>query len=688
METKFDDLLSVMARVEHKPAVGAHLKVAKLPHPFAAPPLITDQPFEAEVILLKASAAVGKSTLARYISSACSAPLLDLSVVPVSTGTLKALVLDLKGDEPINNFHAGKVPIIVDALDEGRLLSGETGFESFLESAGKFLLENREVRNRPKLVLLGRHDSAEEAATWFNIAAEGVTVQSVNVDYFGEFEARQLIDSYALQSAPADSQYRKHPEPARELVDAYFKAIGAAVGAPNGELWRDTQGKSFAGYAPILAALGSLLARIDNFKEVANRLDSQGRQEAWGVIETVLDEILKREQGKVCEKLSTQVTGLLPEETYDPHEQLDFLTSLIHGEPIGSSSRVKLPSGDQVKYHTMVKQYIGEHPFVRQGRPINSVLGSLVLAHAITNDILKNKSRELLSDYSQQPFIWRSFRNQVQNLDNILIDGDVFGHVLNSYWNDPNSAGVVRVRGNDDGSASITIPTEIGQPLVVAVTLPLRFYSQMRACDAQLDDTVILEGRRAKSAGASFYIHGRSTVIIDTLDVQADSVTIDGSLWIQAEEVGVLPQLTLYPRQDAEVGWGGKLAENYPWSSIPSTRTPPSGSGEIDVLTALLDQCAARLPDLVLVVLDNFTFSEGENRWASRDFTSEFPQLIELLIKHDLASAESFGTYAQNKYRIHLNTTWAALREAIDSPSSDQRVNNLIREARSLFSFN
>jgi len=160
----------------------------------------------------------------------------------------------------------------------------------------------------------------------------------------------------------------------------------------------------------------------------------------------------------------------------------------------------------------------------------------------------------------------------------------------------------------------------------------------MRACDAQLDDTVILEGRRAKSAGASFYIHGRSTVIINTLDVQADSVTIDGSLWIQAEEVGVLPQLTLYPRQDAEVGWGGKLAENYPWSSIPSTRTPPSGSGEIDVLTALLDQCAARLPDLVLVVLDNFTFSEGENRWATRDFTSEFPQLIELLIKHDLGA--------------------------------------------------
>jgi hypothetical protein len=688
-EVSFDDLVSAVARVQHVPKAKAHLNVAVAPRPFASPPLIIgeDDPFGAEVILIEASAAVGKSTMARHLSAFCAAPLLDLSTVPVSTGTLKSLVSDMDGkDEPIAAFHAGEIPIIVDSLDEGRLLSGETGFESFLQTMGEFLLQDRSVTNRPKLVLLGRQDSIKDAGIWLELAAEGVTVRSISVGYFGEKEARALIDSYALANAPEDCAYRKHPGPARQLIDAYFNAIGAAVGAPNGQLWGDPQGKSFAGYAPILAALGSLLARIDNFKDVANRLAAQGRQEAWSVIETVLDEILKREQKKLCEKLRAQLTCSLPDEAYDPHEQLTFLTRRLHNEPAVPSSRVKLPPSEQVKYHTMVEQYINEHPFVRQGRPTNAVLGSLVLVHAITNNLLKDRGLELLADLSQQPFIWRFVRTRAGHLGELPLKGDFIGYVLNSYWNDPNmSGGGIRIRSKDGGSANVAIPTGGGDSLAVTVTLPIRYYSQMRGCDLQVKGCVSLEGRSAKGSGSAFFMHGRSTVVVETLEVLSDSLTIDGILWMQADVIKASARLALHARQDAEVGWGGKLAESYPWSRVPPTLAPPPTDGESDVLTVLLDRCASRLPDRVLVILDDYTFSDTENRWVARDFAHEFPQLLRLLIKHKLATAETFGTYAQNKYRIHLNTTWASLRHALDVRAEDQRIAAFVEEARRSF---
>jgi len=46
--------------------------------------------------------------------------------------------------------------VIVDALDEGRLLSTEKRFESFLEGTGGLLNEDRTTTDRPKLIVPGQ----------------------------------------------------------------------------------------------------------------------------------------------------------------------------------------------------------------------------------------------------------------------------------------------------------------------------------------------------------------------------------------------------------------------------------------------------------------------------------------------------------------------------------------------------
>lgn len=687
-EIEFNKLATAITKPRHRPSVRGRLVVAAEPSPFIAPKLryrnATEAgPFSAEVVFAEASAAVGKSTMARYLSAILGVPLLDLAKVPVSTGSLKSLVSDLSGEgDPVKAFHTGQLPVIIDALDEGRLLSSETGFESFLVTTGEFLLQDRTVTNRPKLIIFGRHDSIKDAAIWLSIAGEEIRASTIEVGFFAEREARELIDAYARLGATLDAAYRRHPRPAHDLVDAYFMAIGAALGLPNGRLWTEDQGRAFAGYAPVLAALGSLLAKMDNFGDVANRLKSEGRREAWSVIETVLDEILKRERQKLCVQLAQKIEMAVPEVAYDAQEQLTFLTRLVHNQPLGTSTRVNLPPSEQVKYHMMVKQNLGDHPFVRQGKPSNAVLGSLVLAHAVIHDLLAHGDTRLLADLSRQPFLWRFLRSRIESSKDVLVDGRYVGYVLNSYWNDPiiKKPRVV-IRSVEENAADVHLVTEDEEKLLIKIALPLHFYGQVRACNVDVQGGLKLEGDSASGSASAFYIYGDTTIIAETIEVASDALTIDGQFWLESGEVASSPRLNLNVRKDSKVGWGGVISNSYPWNELTSTLAPPYVVTPRDVLSALVIECALRLPDRVLVVSDDYTFSSTENRWVARQFPRAFPQLLKLLIKHDLARAESFGVIGQNKFRIHMNTRWTYLRAAFQSPSSDPKLNAFVEEA-------
>jgi hypothetical protein len=312
-EIALNVLVNVLSGPVHFPKVGRTGLIAEPPTPFVAPRL--DIPgkdrsvIQKEIIFIEASAAVGKTTLARQVSATLKAPILDLAKVPVSTGSLYTLLTDLEAadkSDPVVAFHEGKIPVIIDALDEVRLLSSETGIESFLVSTAKLLLSNRSVTSRPKLVFLARFESIELARQLIELTAPEITRATAQVGFFDKEAAWQLIQAYAATAAKPGSQYQQHPEPARDLIAAYFDAIENALGLAAGKLWQNEQGRVLAGYPPVLAAVGSILAEIDNFITVANNLKSHCGREAWEVIEAVLYEILSREQAKLWGLLSAQ----------------------------------------------------------------------------------------------------------------------------------------------------------------------------------------------------------------------------------------------------------------------------------------------------------------------------------------------------------------------------------------------
>ncbi len=402
LEIALNVLADVLSRPLHFPKAGqtGHLFIAEPPRPFVAPRL--DVPgkepsvIQKEIIFIEASAAVGKSTLARHVSATLKAPILDLAQVSVSTGSLRTLLNELEAvdnSDPVAAFHEGKIPVIIDALDEGRLLSNEKGIESFLVTTAELLLSNRSVTSRPKLVCLARFESIELARQWIELIAPGITRVTAKVGFFDKEGAWQLIQAYAATAAKPGSHYRQNPEPARDFIAAYFDAIENALGLAAGELWQNEQGRVLGGYAPALAAVGSILAEIDDFITVATNLKSYGGREAWGLIEAVLYEILRREQAKLREQLSAQCKSALPDRVYDAEEQMALLAQYVASKPLEGTGQVALTPADMEKYNDMVRTYLPHHPFIRQHEFGNAVLGSTAVGHAVYHGRLISQYR-------------------------------------------------------------------------------------------------------------------------------------------------------------------------------------------------------------------------------------------------------------------------------------------------------
>jgi hypothetical protein len=692
IDIEFGALAEALARPDYKPATSGsgRLTVAVPPQPFVAPKF--HQPgsslhLSVEVVFVQAPAVVGKTTMARQLSASRNVPLLNLAEVAVATGSLKALISDLTGPgSPLQAFHRGELPIIIDALDEGRLFSGETSFESFLSTTAELLLSDRTVTNRPKLVIFGRSDSTELAKLGLELEGSGdITDALLDIGWFGETEARTLIDEYAKSAAKPGSGYLRHPGPAAEAIAAYFRAIEDALGLEAGQLWTTERGQAFAGYAPVLAAVGFLLAEIDNLSLVATHLRAAGAQQAWGVIERVLQEILDREQTKLCTQLGPQASVPLPAETYDREEQLTHLAHYVHGQPLRGTGRVVLPPPDQTKYDSMVRQYLQEHPFVKHGDFRDPVLGAMVLAFAVAHDLLRGVDLGKLVDASRRPFLWRSLRGQLD--EDSLIDGRYAGAVLSSFWSDPlTKHPQVVIRSPDGEAALIRIPSYCDREVLFNATLPLHLEGEAKDCDIDVPGTVRLQGHAPPRSVPVFHVHGTTTIICDTIEVAADTLTLHGQVWFEAEAVSASPRLTISPKNGTTVGWGEQLAKAYPWNQHRATLPPPYKVAHGDRLSHLMDECSQRFAGgRPPILYQDCTIPDDDphTRWAARSFPEEFPALMRALVRKGLARMEQIPVSGTDpKFRVHLTKPWPQLRELLrGSSSEDQALVAYLRDA-------
>lgn len=665
-DIKFQELAAALASPSHS-SVGSQVRVASMPTPFVPPVFVNDSAGSlknCEVILIRASAAVGKTTLARALSAERGIPILDLARVPVATGSLVGILNDFHGSGPaIQAFHAGTLPLLVDALDEGRLNSGDNGLLSFIETSADLILQNRTTRTA-KLIMLGRPEAIGLAELY--LIDKGVLATTLDVGFFDEEGAHHLVHAYATAEADPGSLYHVHRQPAELLVTTYFSKIATALGLSRSELWNNPAGRSFAGYAPVLAAIGSLLPSIENFAEAQNRLDEVGTSSAWGVIEAVLESIILREQGKVCDQLVQ--AGLMASTAglYSPEEQASLLMQLVQRLPLSGTGHVRLSAQDTAKYTDQVRRFLPEHPFLKEGTFSNDVIASYILAKAIAAG-WQIKNEVLLRDLARQPFLWRSLKSGFES-DSILA-GEYVGYILSSFWSDPLTTDEsVAVYDLDEGGGSFVEIFLRGESTKFTSTTPLHFYSQMRNVSILTSEPLTLVGIGDGSTRV-FALSGANRIVGSVVHLQAAELRLrSGSTWIDAEVAPAAGQFALVIHDGVDYGWSDKLSSTYPFSSYTSTLTP-DGIQNDDKLVRLLSDCAARSPAGTSITLFA-DYSVAENDYLRSVYMrhrDRFSTLIDCLVKADYAETTPIQASGAPKVRVRLKVPFATLRDAAQS---------------------
>lgn len=673
-ELKFSELAAVLAVPSHI-ATGTKLRVTEDPVPFVPPVFIIEDAAaleRCEVIFIRASAAVGKSTLARGLSAARKLSILDLAQTPVATGSLAGVLNDFRGSTPaIDAFHAGKLPIIVDALDEGRLNSGDNGLFSFIETSADLILQNRNNKV-VKLIMLGRPEAVSYAELY--LSDKGVVSAVLDVGFFDEKGARELVHAYATTEAKNDSLYLVHTKPADELISTYFCKIAAALGLPSADLWTNAAGRSFAGYAPVLAALGSLLPRIENFVEAQNRLNEVGTSSAWGVIESVLDAITLREQGKVVDQLVKAGVKADTASLYSRNEQSALLMQFVQRLPQTGTGHLRLSAPDTTKYLDQVQRFLPEHPFLKGSEFSNDVIASYILAIAIMNG-WKIKDEGLLRRLARQPFIWRSLKSSF--VSDSILDGEYLGFILSSFWSDPLTIDEsVVIQDAETGGGSFVEINLRGEATNFTATTPLHFYGQMQNVSIKTVEPISLIGMGDGSAGV-FSFSGTNHVVGSIMELRATELRFrSGSTWLDAEVISPLGQFGLVIQDHTEYGWSDKLSSTYPFSLYTSVLKEQEAECE-DNLMRLLADCVGRSGSgTSITVFSDYSVAENDYlRGVYARHGESFRRLISCLVEYDYAQPlpiQASGSAA--KVRIKMKLSFAALREAVRNADNGEHA--------------
>ena len=458
--TNTHDLQEIVDVVPHNHLqlkVAASLQVAAMPAPYVPPKFhFVDERGEhnlnRDVVLVRAPAAVGKSTTARFISHTRNLPLLDLSYVTVAQDSFSGILQQSFQNSlaAIDAVHSGDLTVIVDALDEARMLSSDKSFEAFLTSTRQFLSE-RPSAGRPKIILFGRQDSILISQIGFDSDSDssGPTICEIELDYFDSEAAHRLIRLSAIEVILGPNDTISHEvldsSPMADLISTYFSSIESALGLDEGALWTHNVGRSFAGYAPVLGALGRIISYTFNPIVTKNQLSDTTNNDAWDVVCTVLEEIINREKDKFQKLFRKSLSPtIVPDNAYDFEEQLTYLLQLIHNLEINSTGRVAFSHNENsMTYINQVRTTIDDHPFVQERKAANDVLGSAILSHAVILDLLNTHHvpPDAVIRLSRQPFLWRHVQRSIKMASDgdtdSLLDGGYVGYLLNSYWSDP-----------------------------------------------------------------------------------------------------------------------------------------------------------------------------------------------------------------------------------------------------------
>lgn len=347
----------------------------------------------APIWLVAAPGAVGKSTFARQVAAKTGAIFLDLAVATSVAGNYLSGGIAKNGLSPA--WAADETTVLIDSLDEARLRVTPASFADFLGDVAA----SASQKHIP-VVFFGRVGIIEEA--WAILTDCGINCPIFDVQFFDKQQSQDLVfqllrsTSRDLRKARFATSFLSHGANYVSAANMFLDHLREAV---------NLDGDRFAGYAPVLQAVASVLAEETN----PSRLDEVvllAKQAT--VLKELCDQILQRESGKLREALKDRIDERKLSRLYEPEEQMKRLAArVLEGPP--PAQQVALTPEETSAYEEAVTSFFDAHPFLdgTGKNPSGAVFAAFILARALSQPEYESKARLFSSGglHTPNPFL-------------------------------------------------------------------------------------------------------------------------------------------------------------------------------------------------------------------------------------------------------------------------------------------
>jgi len=368
-------------------------------HEFVPPPLEGEIPEGTRVIIVSGPGAAGKSMLAKWCAAQSNIAYFNLAGRTVARDSARGLIgeafSDSRYSEVVRAIRQGHYSLILDALDEAKLASGESPFNDFLAGLADLVSEHQGCVS---LILFSRDDTADWAELFFDdLKLDGVS--RLKLQPFAEREPAIEVIFRHCRFWYQQKENEDPPDWSRELSGELLD-VAQEVAKGFGD---DTdQQKAFWGYGALLASLGRLLAEKilggTRRGELRKRFVS-GSKLGPDLFIRVAQELLDREQKKFItaakENLKPRAQDFFGwDSLYSADEQCRRLLSHIIKFPLNDVIPQDLPEKLRDAYEDLVKQMLPEHPFLGLS-PYEEYLRAYFIVHETDDERRSNFQKRL-----------------------------------------------------------------------------------------------------------------------------------------------------------------------------------------------------------------------------------------------------------------------------------------------------
>lgn len=603
---------------------------------FVQPPFKIDSDAleHAQVVVVSAPAAVGKSMLAEYVALRTGGILWDLAQASVgnnfAVGTLATSHGAAALGDVLQAIWSGTFLVVADALDEARLRVTFDAFTAFLDDLSSQVLKGISG-DHPAFILLARRESAEFSAEWLRDSLD-VSVCLAEIQFFDRAGASEFIEKQ-LEAEGQDPQSPVLVEAREVLIGRSLQLLGLS---PDATEWPLDPARRFLGYAPVLVAMARYLARGGNPKRLVEDLKSTAAPaEMWTLMATLLDDMLSREREKFLDgfrelhRADAAACNFNEwDKVFQAQEQCEWLVTEAMATDAPPSP---VPPALEGAYRARVRTWMPEHPFVgaSQQEFASAVFGDYVRArilHAGTASARAAiRSRAADASYRPTEMLARFFfrlpdrapiaPEDLAVLYESLLAAEEAGQPvqLMVIAQRANARHVGQIGIGDHDSISFEVAGDAG---------PLRFFTRLGTASIVSDGSVHLGAH-----GRSLELGPNTVVVAPVVEVLAESILVktsdEGRLgtFIRCTKLTAADHVLRFVRGEQYFGVQADYPLQYPFADKKITLTfdetkLPLSPNQQDLARALF-QLASMFRTEGYAGLGAYT--EGVNRIAARN---------------------------------------------------------------------